>query len=81
MTYPSPKHLEEMYAKRQRDVGAFAAQESIQASDLDGLDRLGRCAVASDHWLKCLPEARTALLNDGHHFVRSCADVSARRHP
>lgn len=81
MTYPSPEQLNKLYAERQRLVDKLGNQEAIHSSDLEKLDRLGRCAVADVHWLKCSPEARTALLNDGHHFVRSCAEISASRHP
>lgn len=80
MTYPSPKQLDEIYAKRERDVAELGRKAVIQAADLVPLDKLGRCAIADNHWAKCSPEAREALLKDQHHFVRSCAEIAAKRH-
>lgn len=71
--YPTSKEAEAIYAQREADVADLASRGSISASDLESLDRLGRCKVANDHWSICNEQARKALLNDPHHFVRSCA--------
>lgn len=74
--YPSHAELEVMYAERERVVARLASQSEISVSDIKGLDRIGRCSVASDHWTLCNQDAQQALLSDEHHFVRSCAVIS-----
>ncbi len=75
--YPSPQELEVLYAERDAAVLALAAKGRIEAPDLVALDRLGRCKVANEHWGICDGSARQALLNDPHHYVRSCACLAA----
>lgn len=75
--YPSPQELEALYAKRVSAVSALADKGRIEAVDLVSLDRLGRCKVANEYWAICDESARRALLNDAHHFVRSCASFAA----
>lgn len=71
--YPTPEVLAEIYRTRERRVEQLKALSSISSADLVGLDRLGRCRVANELWGRCLESARSELLNDSHHFVRSCA--------
>lgn len=75
--YPSPQELEVLYAERDAAVLALATKGHIEAPDLVALDRLGRFKVANEHWGICDSTARHALLNDPHHFVRSCASLAA----
>ncbi|MGP0171303.1 hypothetical protein ACSVIJ_05395 [Pseudomonas sp. NCHU5208] len=75
--YPTPHELKLLYAERETAVACLAAKGSIGAADLQALDRLGRCKVANEHWGLCDEAARHSLLNDSHHFVRSCASLAA----
>lgn len=77
--YPTPPELKTLYAVREKLVAAAAARGVVNPADLTELDRLGRCSIASDHWTLCTAETRTALLEDKHHFVRACADISQLR--
>ncbi|CAI9912150.1 TPA: hypothetical protein ACNVX4_005943 [Pseudomonas aeruginosa] len=74
--YPRPQQLEVLYAEREKAVSSLGTKKSIQAADLEALDYLGRCKVANEHWQICDESARRALLNDAHHFVRSCAKLA-----
>jgi len=75
--YSRPQKLEALYAERDAAVAALGTKGRIEAADLASLDRLGRCKVANEHWGICDESARHALLNDAHHFVRSCASLAA----
>ena len=74
--YPSHEELEVLYAEREAAVAALGAKGRIEVADLTSLDRYGRCKVANEHWGICDASARHALLNDKHHFVRSCASLA-----
>ncbi|EKF7416907.1 TPA: hypothetical protein MXR76_004046 [Pseudomonas aeruginosa] len=74
--YPRPQQLEVLYAEREKAVSTLGSKSVIQAADLDTLDYLGRCKIANEHWQICDETARRALLNDAHHFVRSCAKLA-----
>lgn len=69
-------HIERLYAVRDRMIAQLARKGRVTASDLDSLDRLGRCKIANEHWDICEIEARSRLLDDEHHQVRSCAWVA-----
>ncbi|CAN7648138.1 hypothetical protein LJR129_005048 [Acidovorax sp. LjRoot129] len=69
-------HIERLYATRDRLIDQLARQGRVSAPDLDALDRLGRCRIANEHWQICEIEARSRLLDDEHHQVRSCAWVA-----
>lgn len=71
--------IENLYRVRESLLATYASQKSIGAADIRRLDRLGRAAVASDHWALCDEPCRQALLADIHHAVRSCATISAQR--
>lgn len=73
----SPNELELLFAQRQDAVAMLVTTGGIKAEDLNPLDRLGRCMVANDHWSICDEAARSALLNDQHPHVRSCARLAA----
>ncbi|PWD01994.1 MULTISPECIES: hypothetical protein [Pseudomonas] len=73
---PSPQEAKVIYAEREARVDALASSGSITSADLKTLDRIGRCKVANDHWSICDEQARNALANDPHHFVRSCAALA-----
>lgn len=72
----SPEELEILYAKREADVAALSKKDQIGEADLAHLDHLGKCRIANDHWRLCDASARRSLLNDAHHFVRSCAELA-----
>lgn len=72
----SPQKAKAIYADREARVEALASTGCIKAADLEALDRIGRCKVANDHWGLCDEQARRALINDPHHFVRSCAALA-----
>jgi hypothetical protein len=74
----SSERVAQLYEMGDAAVAALASIGRVTAEDLDRLDRRSRCAVASSHWALCTPTARAALLADEHHFVRSCASISAR---
>ena len=73
----SPNELELLFAQRQDAVAMLVTTGGIKAEDLNPLDRLGRCMVANDHWSICDEAARSALLNDQHPHVRSCARLAS----
>lgn len=72
----SPAELKRIYTEREAAIEKLIAKGTIVASDLQGLDRIGRCTVAIDHWGICDESARQALRDDVHHFVRSCAALA-----
>lgn len=72
----SRQELEAFYAERDFAVSELVIQGRINASDLAKLERLGRFKIADEHWAICDASARKALLNDAHHFVRSCAAIA-----
>ena len=72
-TYPSPAEILAKYNVRNAAVARLAELPSIAESDLDGLDHIGRCRVATELWSKCSERTRARLRTDPHHFVRSCA--------
>jgi hypothetical protein len=74
--YPNREQLEALYAQREAGVAALALQDRITAADVRSLDRIGRCKVANEHWALCDEDARQALRDDSHHFVRACADLA-----
>lgn len=65
-----------LYKYRIICVNALSTKRVITSDDLDSLDRIGKTQIASEHWILLNSEAKTALLNDSHHFVRSCALLS-----
>lgn len=67
------------YQKRDFQIASLSAKGSVTPEDLHDLDRIGRCSVANELWGICTTEARSRLLDDSHHFVRSCASISARQ--
>lgn len=69
--------VERLYALRDSCIASFRVKGFIDAIDLLLLERSGRCIVANEDWSLCTKEARNALLNDSHHFVRSCAAIAA----
>lgn len=75
---PSLQKAKAIYAEREARVEALASTGRITAADLEKLDRIGRCKVANDHWGLCDEQARRALINDPHHFVRSCAVLASK---
>ncbi|MFP3637564.1 hypothetical protein [Paraburkholderia sp. SIMBA_054] len=79
--YPSKgsmprKVIEQLYATRDAELAVLAAQASIGAADLIGLDWSARAKVASEQFSRCDAVARNSLLRDGHHHVRSCASLA-----
>ncbi|MBN3760870.1 hypothetical protein [Burkholderia sp. Ac-20365] len=70
--------VKKLYATRDAEVATLAAKDSISAEDIAKLDRGARATIASSHFSKCDDTAKTALLNDSHHWVRSSAEISER---
>lgn len=67
------KNIEHHYESQFQIVDALANKSIISLSDLQPLSRIGKCRLINMAWIKLTPEAKTALLHDEHHFVRSCA--------
>jgi len=65
--------IEHLYATRAAFVERLSMAPSVTPEDLADLDRLGRFKVACTLWSRCTEESRAALLDDGHHSVRSAA--------
>lgn len=78
---PKPGEAARLYAERDTCISNCVAKGEVTLQDLGRLERTGKCTVASDHWAICTTEVREALLNDAHHFVRSCARISASSSP
>jgi len=76
---PQPGEVDRLFAVRDAYISDLRAKGVIDANDLLALERTGKCTVANDHWHICTKEARDALLNDAHHFVRSCAAIAASK--
>ena len=76
---PKPGEIERLFEQRDLLIGTLVSKGAIEAKDLDNLERSGKCIVANEHWHLCTKDARDALLNDGHHFVRSCADIASTK--
>ncbi len=75
---PKPGEAERLYAARDRFVAALKESGGIELSDLEKLDRMGRCQVAGECWEILSAGARQSLLDDAHHQVRACAAISWR---
>lgn len=73
---PIQSQVERLYEAREDLLQQLLAKGAVTAEDLANLDRLGRCKVASDHWAICTAQARSDLLVDQHHQVRSSAVIS-----
>ncbi|WP_199028440.1 KH domain-containing protein [Ralstonia sp. ASV6] len=69
------------YALRDNEVNHLAGQDTIEAADLQTLDRGARFKVAEALFARCSEEAQHALLNDAHHSVRSAAAIANRDQP
>lgn len=76
---PKPGEIERLFEERDRMIANLQAKGAIDAKDLHDLERSGKCIVANEHWNLCTKDARDALHNDGHHFVRSCAAIAASK--
>lgn len=68
--------VDQLYSKREEEVARLAAQAVITVSDLSGLDRGARFAVADKLFARCNDEAKYALLHDNHPHVRSAATIA-----
>lgn len=68
--------VEQLYALRAEEVLQLASRDSIEVQDLLALDRGARFMVAESHFDACSVDARYALLNDVHHWVRSAAKLA-----
>jgi len=74
---PKQGESELIFEVRDKYIARLKSKGSIDAKDLLDLERSGKCFVANDHWSICTKDARDALLNDAHHFVRSSAAIAA----
>lgn len=77
----SPDMVQELYARRDGEFDALATKGTINPSDLLRIDRLGRFRVACELWGKCSCDARAALFNDNHPYVRSAALIASQSEP
>ena len=50
---PKPGEIERLYEARSHQLVQLTASGTIQRSDLDTLDRLGRFKVATEHFSRC----------------------------
>lgn len=74
---PKPGEIERLFEQRDLLIASVVLKGAIEAKDLHDLERSGKCIVANEHWHLCTKDARDALHNDDHHFVRSCASIAA----
>lgn len=68
--------VKRLYQLREQELCHLAKKETIVLKDLEELDRIGRTTVASLMFQKCDTTAKSALLKDPHHFVRSAATIA-----
>lgn len=68
--------IERLYDARNSHIASLQAKGVVTLQDVRDADRLGRCQLASNHWDICTLDARTELLADVHHQVRSCASLN-----
>lgn len=68
--------VDQLYCKREEEVARLSSQAVITVSDLSGLDRGARFAVADKLFSRCNDEAKYALLHDNHPHVRSAATIA-----
>lgn len=76
---PRPGETEQLFAARDACVARLREVGRVEVQDLRALERSGKCIVANELWSLCTKEAQQALLEDEHHFVRSCAQISSCR--
>lgn len=79
--YPSkgsmPREVVELlYATREMEVATLTGKAMVTADDLLELDHGARAMVADKLFWHCDDRARSFLLTDAHHWVRSCAVVA-----
>lgn len=74
---PDNSRLEAFYVQRDGEIATLSQKPVISADDLVPLDRLGRFRVADELWAKCDQKARSSLLHDEHHYVRSAAALAS----
>lgn len=77
------KHRDEglvsmLYEARNLQIDGLRLRGEVTNEDLGELDRVGRAVVAAELLSICEDAAIESLLSDEHHFVRSCALVSAQ---
>ncbi|AZG12087.1 MULTISPECIES: hypothetical protein [Cupriavidus] len=65
--------VEVLYATRKQEVEALTAKPTVAAEDLLDLDHGARAMVAQKLFWQCDDQARSFLLSDAHHWVRSSA--------
>ncbi|WP_149135127.1 hypothetical protein [Cupriavidus campinensis] len=65
--------VEVLYATRKEEVEVLTAKPTVTAEDLLDLDHVARAMVAQKLFWQCDDQARSFLLNDAHHWVRSSA--------
>ena len=70
--------IERLYAVRSVWLKYLKSKQVIRPNDTLMLDKLGRCDLANQAWSKCDANTRKLLLNDPHHYVRSCATLAMR---
>lgn len=78
---PKNGEIERLYATRDSHIASLQARGVVTLKDVRDADRLGRCQLACNHWDICDSDARSALLADAHHQVRSCASLNTAAKP
>lgn len=72
--------IEKMYDEQDQAVKKLMAKDIIVPSDLNALNRIGKCKLVNSAWLQCSNNTQHALLHDEHHFVRGCATMAVQQH-
>lgn len=75
MLYPTQLQLKALYEANEEIIQHLTQQPIISAEDLQGKHKNVLTRLASDYWGCLSPEAREALLEHPHHFVRSSAVI------
>lgn len=70
--------VEQLHALREAEISRLASLPEVKPTHLLDLDWGARARVADQLFTRCSVEARHALLNDAHHFVRSSAVLAER---
>lgn len=61
---------------RQSTLDTLRKKGAVVVSDLQGTHRYLRIAICDELWSLCDADAKSYLLNDLHHHVRSCAEIA-----
>lgn len=74
----SAETVETLYATRDEYVSELAKCHEVTPEMFAAIETHGRSKIASELWGICTEDARSLLLDDKHHFVKSNANFSNR---